>query len=485
MSSLRRTAARSIQWTAVSGGFAALVQLIQVALLARLLSPADFGLAAMASVVVGFAQAYADMGFSNALIYRGDNDRRILSTLYWTNLVAGLGLFLIVVLATPWISRLYGEPRVQGILLIAALSLLVTPIGQQFRILLQREFLFKALSIMEIASRTAGLATALATAALLDQGAYSIVWGQLTSAGMQAAGLLAIGIRQWPPALHFDRRDLRGYVRFGLFQLGERGLNQASRDLDKFLIGILLNADLLGVYQVASQIMRAPYRLLSPIVARVSVSAFAKIRLDDEKLRRGYVEVTRIVSLVTLPTYVGIGVLADPLTRTFLGPSWGAAGPVLATLVPLGALYSIGNLFGGLLIAKGRADIGFYVNALRLALYAPAIWFGARYGVQGVAWALCLVTGLILFPIGIRVRRWLIGQPASEFLRAFSTSLPAALVMGLAVSIVDDLWLRSASPLLRIVFGIPVGVLVYSSIAWWREKELLRTYFHSFSFKRY
>ncbi len=480
MSSLRRTAARSIQWTAVSGGFAALAQLTQVAVLARLLSPADFGLAAMASVVVGFAQAYADMGFSNALIYRGDNDRRILSTLYWTNLAAGLVLFLIVALGTPWISRLYGEPRVQGILLIAALTLLVTPIGQQFGILLQREFRFKALSIIEIASRAAGLTTALWTAARLDQGAYAIVWGQLAAASVQAAGLLAIGIRHWPLSLHFDRRDLRGYVSFGLFQLGERGLNQASRDLDKFLIGVLLSADLLGVYQVASQIMLAPYRLLSPIVARVSMSAFAKIRLEDDKLRRGYVEVTRVVSLVTLPIYAGMGILADPLTQGFLGHRWDAAGSVLATLVPLGALYSIGNLFGGLLIAKGRADIGFYFNALRMALYAPAIWIGARYGVQGVAAALCLVTGLILFPIGIRVRRWLIGQPASEFLQAFSTSLLAALVMSLAVGILDHAWLHFASPLPRLAVGVPVGVVVYTAIVWWRERARLLEYFRLF-----
>jgi O-antigen/teichoic acid export membrane protein len=151
--SLRLQAAGGVKWTAASMITTTVVGLVQLAVLTRLLTRADFGLMAMIMTVIGFAQVYGDMGFSSAIIYRQDATRDQLSTLYWANLIGSFGIF---VSSSPSSHRSRprssASPTCSRPMLVASLIFLITPFGQQFQMLLQKELLFRRLAAIEISA---------------------------------------------------------------------------------------------------------------------------------------------------------------------------------------------------------------------------------------------------------------------------------------------------------------------------------------------
>lgn len=458
--SLMRSAIAGIKWTSASTIVVTLVQLAQLAVLARLLQPSDFGLMAMGMVVIGFGQTFADMGVSNAIIHRQDATADQLSSLYWLNLAVGLVLFILVVALAPLVAAFYAEPRLRDLLLASAFMFLIAPIGQQFQALLQKELLFERLAKVEVTVTVFGFLIAILSA-LAGQGAFALVWCQLAVVTGTTLLLARLGGRVWRPRLHFALADLQGYLGFGLYQMGERSLRHLTVNLDKVLIGRLLGAQALGVYSVAYQLMIRPMQALNPIVTRVAFPIFSRIQTDDTRVRRGYLRMIQIIAFVSMPMYLGLFAVADPVITALLGARWHAAVGVFQILVFLGLGYSLGNPLGSLLLAKGRADLGFWCNVVALVLYGVAVTIGTRWGVEGVAWAILLTAVAILFPLEFALRWYLVRMRPIEFLRSFLPFLAlGAFVAGVVMA--ADRALGFDSPHLRLAILVPVGIAAYA-----------------------
>jgi lipopolysaccharide exporter len=475
MPNLRIQALRGVKWTTFSNGAILILQLCQLAVLSRLLSPADYGLMAVTTVVVGFAQCYADMGVSFAIIHQQDVSQEKLSSLYWLNWLVGGLVFLVVAASAPLVAWFYGEPRLTALMLWAALAFLIAPLGQQFHVLLQKQLEFKALSLIEISTVVAGVAFSI-SAALAGMGVFALVWGGLTAVTMRTALLAILGFRRWRPSMRFQRADLKGFVSFGAYQMGERSINYLGGNLDKLFIGYLLNSQALGYYNMAYQLMLRPLQVLNPILTRVATPIFAKVQDDNGLIRRGYLEMIQIIALVSFPIYAAMLVLAEPLLGALLGDKWLPAVPVFQILTLLGFFYSLGNLLGTILIAKGRADLGFYLNVLMIFLYAAAIWLGAKWGIEGIAWGLVIATGGVLFPVGFFLRWRLVEMRPDEYVKAFvpilfDVSIVSVLVYflnsKLSAAIGGGHWHRLA------IF-MACGMLIYSALLYLRHKPLLK-----------
>jgi lipopolysaccharide exporter len=461
MMSLRRRAAAGVKWTSLSTSFSAALQVVQLAVLARLLDPADFGLMAMVMVVQGFAQAYVDMGISQAIIHRRSPTAGELSSLYWLNLAAGGMVCGLVVAVSPLVAGLYGEPRLARLLGVMAAAFVITPLGQQFQVLLEKELRFNRLAVVECAAAATSVGTSIVLAAL-RHGVWSLVWGQLAGTLVRSGSLAVIGWREWRPRLHFRRAEVRGYLRFGMFQVGERSVNFLAWNLDKLLIGSLLGATALGFYNVAYQLMVKPFQTLNPVLTRVAFPALAQAQDDDARLRVGYLDVLRAISLVMFPVYVGMIVVAEPLVQQVLGARWLPAVPVFQVLCVLGLFYSVGNPIGSLLLAKGRADVGFYFNVVGVCVYAAAIWIGSRGGVPGVATALVVGSAGVLYPLEFAVRWRLVRMRPGEYARALAPALATALAMGGVVLLVRGSVLRG-NDLASLALMVAVGGAVYAA----------------------
>lgn len=462
--SLTHQAASGVKWRSLALVAKASVQFISVALLARLLSPDDFGLMSMAIVVTGFAQAFSDFGLSNAIIHHQNASREQLSSLYWLNLVVGFCIFILLQAAIPLASVYYQEPRLEPVLGWASLTFLITPFGQQFQSLLRQELRFKTLSLIEIIQ---GLAYALTAVyfALAGYGVLSLVWGILIQTIVGVTLLISVAKRaHWLPSLHFNYRGLSGFIQFGLFQMGERSLNYISTNIDYLIIGRFLGSEALGYYNLAYNLMRLPVSYINPVVVSVAFPAFARVQHEDALLRKGYAKILHYLSSMTFPIMAGILVVAPLLVPLVYGTQWTPAVPVVRIFALLGIIKSLGNPLSSLLLAKGRADLGFWMNLVGIVGYSISNLIGVRWGIEGVAISSLLASSLILLPIDFYLRWLTVRMSIQNFWTAIkrptiSTSLMLAVLLPL-LKILENL----GHAVVELTILLIIGVVVYASM---------------------
>ncbi len=469
---LRREAAQAVRWTGLSALTSTLFQLVQLVLLSRLLTPADFGLMAMVTLVVGFAQAFSDVGIGNAIIHHRDTTASELSDLYWINVMAGTSFFLLLTVVAPLIGAAYGDTRVVDLLRWSAVSCFVVSLAQQFQVLLQRDLRFYELWRAEVPSQLTGLFVGL-FAALAAQGAYALVWAQLATSSVNSALLLRIGLRHWRPEIALQGAPVARHLKFGAYQLGERGLYFLRWNLDKILVGGLLGAQSLGYYNVSYQLMLRPLQLFNPILTRALFPLFSRVQYDDERLRRGFLDTIRIVAFVLFPVYAMLAAVPDWVLVTILGRNWIGAAPLLGVLALLGFFYALGNPVGSLLLAKGRVGLGLVLNIVVLGVYSIAVWLGSTHGAFGVAIALVIAMATVVFPLGFVVRWVVIRLSPTDYVRAFLPALAASALLAALLRLGHALLpYEGKEPLALLVAG-PVGALLYGTIAWAMGRKFL------------
>lgn len=458
--SLKKSAVSGIKWTGSSAVVTTALQFIRLAVLARLLSPNDFGLMAMLMIIIGLAQSLSDMGISNAIIHRQDIDAQQLSSLYWLNIIAGIIVFFIVLLSTPVVAWVYGEPILQEIIPWASAIFLILPWAQQHQILLQKELNFKAISVIRIAGDLIGLAVAI-IAAYRQQGVLSLVFGQLAAAMGQTVLFLYVGTSKgWGPRFHFAKKDLQEFLSFGLYQMGEKILAHFISRIDQFFIGILVNAEALGYYNLAFNLTLQPQTVINPIITRVAFPLFAKMQNDNERLKRGYLLTLNILSTINFPFMMGLAVVAPTFIPLVIGDQWNDAVALVQILALVGLLRSTANPVGSLLLAKGRADLGFKLTLGVFFLQILCIYLAGHYG--GLFGITIAVLGVQIFRfvlVYLVAVRNLIGPCLVDYFSAMAPSFYAAVVMTIILTLVPVL-LRGDIATITIA-QISLGVSIY------------------------
>ena len=476
--SLRRTAARGATWTGASTVSTTALQLIQLAALAHLLPREAFGLLSMVMIVLGFSQPFADMGMSNAIIQRQEATKSQLSTLYWLNIFAGVLVYAILLFTIPLITRFFKEPRLAEILQIAICTYLIIPIGQQFRILLQKELRFRTLAMVEMASTVVGTVVTL-VAAILGYGVVSIIYGQLVNVSLKSLLFCKIGWRTWRPQLCFRPKELDGFVSFGLFQMGERSINYLAANLDYVFIGRFLGAEALGIYSIAYQLIILPLQKFNPILTRVAFPVFAMKQNDDVALRRGYMELTKILLMVVLPCLVGLAVVAPTAIPVVLGTKWQASIAVTQILVMVGIIKALTNPVGSIWLAKGRADLGFKWNVFVVTANALVFWLSVKSGILAVAWAYVFVSAIHFVLICILLKR-MIDLDLRHYSHVFKKPICATIAMVFVVQLVYLVTQTVAGPNVWELTALVVsGAAAYVFVLFNIEREFIGSLFMS------
>jgi O-antigen/teichoic acid export membrane protein len=468
---LRKQAVSGVKWNGLAIGIITSLQFVKVPILAHLLSPSDFGLMGMIMVFIGFAQSFADMGVSNAIIFRQDTTKDQLSSLYWLNIFAAVFVFCIVCMCAPLIVKFYHEPRLSHLLYLTALIFLISPLGQQFQILLQKELKFDVLAKIQITATIVNMTVTIGLA-FAGLGVYSLIWGQLAASSVKVALLCGSGWQEWKPSLHFAKDDLRGYMSFGFYQMGERAINYLSANMDYLLIGRFLGPAALGFYTLAYEMVIFPLSKINPVITRVMFPIFSKIQGDNNAFRVGYGKVMNYITLVSFPMMAGMFFVAPEFITLFFGEKWEPSIMVLQILCMVGAFKSLGNPIGVVLLAKGRADIGFFWNILAMILVIFTVMIGANWGINGVAFgilALQLPFFLIIQPIVNR----LIEMKFIQYLKSVRTPFVCSAVMIIGI-IFLKLCMKNLSAPIVFTSTIISGAIVYISAFFLIDKNTFR-----------
>ena len=460
---LRRQALAGTRWTALATAVGTALQLLQVAIVARILTPADFGLMALVLVILGFVQSYADLGLSQALIARGPVEPARFAAFFWLNVLLGLGLFAALLVSAATLAALLGAPELAPLLPWAGVSLLILPWGQGFQSLLQKELRFKPIAVAEMSGSVAGAAVAI-TSAWKGAGVYALIWGQLANALVRTLPIAVQGWRSHRPALRLSLVELRGDLRFGAFQMGERTLGLINARLDQLLIGAVLGAEALGYYNLAWQMTLQPLARINPVVMRVAFPLFARIQNDRPRVQRGYFQAQRLLGAINFPLFLGLAVLAPVLVPAVFGTQWTPAVALVQLLAGVAMFRAVGNPVGALLLSQGRADLGFAANLVISLLQVPAVVVGARVGgAAGVAVALLALQAGVFGLAYLVLIRPVLGSCLGAYLGSIARPLLAASIMTVAMALLPAP--ASWAPWTQLALYSGVGVLVYMIVS--------------------
>jgi PST family polysaccharide transporter len=387
---------RSVHGAAITVGSLAAkfaLNLGSTMILARLLTPQDFGLLSMVMSVTGLVTIFLDLGLATATVQSPSLDHPRVNALFWLNVLFGLAMGAVMAAAAPLLAWFFHEPRLTAIGAVLGGVMLLEGFAIQHQALLRRRMRFGALGVSEIAS----LATAVVVAVFLAwRGAsyWALVWMRVADA---AVGVVALWLLcDWRPSRPSGFREARSLVMFGSQISLARFVRYASRNLDRLLIGRVLGADVLGLYAKASGWLVSPFQQLAWPVARLAVPVLSRLQDEPSRFRTYYRAGLSIIAMFGVPIIVYIFVDASRVIRLVLGAQWTDTIPILRLLAPVAvvALFQIG--FQWCYVALGRADRQLVWETGSAVATIAAFAVGLRWGVMGVAGAYSLASVLLL-----------------------------------------------------------------------------------------
>ena len=458
---LDRSLAQGLAWT---GGIRWTGQLVSWAItivVARLLTPADYGLAGMVAVYTGFTLLLCEAGLTAALLRRHHTLPVAEAQLGGFAALLGVGGWLLSMLLAVPLARFFDQPAVRDIVMVASIGFI--PRGLQIlpRGIMARDLDFRRLAWID-GLEALGQALVTLTLALSGAGVWSLVGGTLSGAFIGAVASFTWSPQRlaWPR--HFA--TIASDVIFGSKVLGSQLAWYAYSNADFAVVGWMLGPKLLGAYSVAWTLANIPVDRVSSLVSRVAPAYFAAASRDREQLRRHLLHLTEGLALVTFPACVGFALVAGDLVPVVLGAQWSAAVVPLAMLACMAAIRSIFVVGPPVLVFTGQVERNLWFSITCAVLLPVAFTIAAQWGIVAVAltWLLVypLFASIFLFRHALRAVRlgW------SEYLRALRDPALATGAMVAAVLLFQDLAVTTPATAKRLVLEVIVGAVVYVAV---------------------
>lgn len=467
MSVIRNQLHKGVKWTGISTLIITAVQIIQFAFLGKLMSISEFGLVGMITTIVVFAQIVLDLGFGTAVIQKEAVSERVLSSLFWLNVVVGIGLFVSLSLFSPLIAMYFQRSELTDLIRLLAVMFLIAPVGQQCQYLLQKELRFNLLGTIEAGTTIISFIT-MVVLILTISPIYAYVISQVVMNSLKGLLYFICYQKKWRPSFVFDLSECKEYLAFGAYQLASRLVNRIGSNLDVILIGRFMGAEALGIYNLAYQIVTIPVLKINPIITRVAFPVFSKSQQNQVLLTDGFLHMTKLLSLVSFPILMGLTAVSNVFILTIFGEKWLDAVPILQIMAVVGILRVLMNPNGSIILAKGKANIAFYWDTAVLVVYSAALWLAVMTNkLEVVAWTYAGVS-LVNFFVGRWLLNWLIQLRFRQYLKTISVPfLLALLVTTIAFCLkkISILYFHQTS-MWPLIFSVGISAVVYIFLLW-------------------
>lgn len=387
---------RGVFWSAVQKYSGIVIQLLVSAVLARLLSPSEFGVVALASVLIVFIQLFSDMGLGAAIVQRNDLDEEDYDHLFSFSVYLGVFLALIVLVSSYFVASFYGDELLIPIVQLMAIPLLLGTVNMVPNSLLAKAKRFKFLALRTLAFQViSGVISVVA--ALLGMGCFSL----LISPIFTSFGVLFVNFRQYPRRFHFrmDWSPLKRIFSYSFFYFLFCVSNYFTRNLDKLIIGKHFSMADLGYYEKSYRLMMLPLQQITHVVTPVMHPIFADLQNEKGRMGMDYGKILRLLSMVSFPVGVFLYFAADNLICLVYGSQWIPAIPVFEILtfsVPIQVLIAT---TGAIYQASGRTDWLFYAGTFHSFITIVGFLLAA-YGwgsVEAMAWAFVITMNVHFF----------------------------------------------------------------------------------------
>lgn len=469
----RKKAVSGAGWVAADKWSNRLTSLVILTVLGRLLSPADFGVVAIATAFLAFVAVFADQGFARALVQRAELPAVYPTTSFWVSLGSSMILGAGVAFSAPAVSAVFdGGETLTRVIQVSSIALVLNAVASTPAALLERNFDFRALAIRRFMGTVAGGVSAVA-AAIAGLGVWSLVIQTLVTAIVSLVTLWLAST--WRPSFAFSLTALRHLWSVGGSIIGMELVSLVNSQADRLLIGAALSPEAVGYYYLAIRVVAIMVDLFSAVFSGASLTTFSRLQNDRPRLLAWFYKLTSMSSTTAIPVFALALVTAPVMLPFVFGPQWGPSVVLFQVLSLLGALNAVAYFDRSVLIAIGKAKAAFLLTLGQALLGVALVIVAVPWGVMAVAVAVT-TRQYLYWPMRLFTLKRNVGVSPGKYLgqwlRPFLTSLVAIIPSVVLAFFAPDF--ASDSPVGFVAANAALVVGIYALGVW----LLNRTYFH-------
>lgn len=445
-------------WTGLERIGARGLQFVIEIIIARILTPSDYGLIGMLAIFMGIAQTFLDSGFANALIQKKDRSLTDYSTVFYFSITIGAILYVILYYSAPLIAEFYHQPALAEITRVYMLTLLFNglTIVPTAKLTINLEFRLQA-AITIIAILLSGIIGIYC--AYNDLGVWALVWQGISLAVFR---LIFIWIfSKWRPLLIFSIGSFKRLFSFGSKLLVSSLINNIYSNISTLIIGKVFQAKDLGYFTRANQFTLLPATLITGIVLKVNFPILSQLQDDDKNLISAYKTLLRTPVYILYPILITLSILAKPFIDVLLGDIW----TPVATLIPILAIgylcEPLTHINLNLLYVKGRSDLVMKLEFIKKPIAFVMLICAIPFGLKGMCLSMTLYD-FIAFAVNCHYTKKLLNYGLSQQVKALLPILGYCIVMGLIESTV---YITHFPSLYKLLAGGTIGIITYMIIS--------------------
>ena len=458
MIDFRRNVSLGVRWLGIGHFFNYFIQFILYAILARLLSPKDFGALGVAFSFYNIAFIFGELGFSSALVQRKEL-RDIHKTItFWISFSFGLVFLLVGISLSSFLASFFKTPLIKPLVLLLSFNFFINSLGVVHLSLLKRDLFFKKISLVEIFSGIISLVTTLILV-FRGWGIISLGWGYLSASFLRVV-LLWVNYR-FLPTLEINWEAFLELFYFGRNIFGFRVISYLSGNIDIFLIAKLLGQKTLGYYSLALSLVNIPRQKISFIVSQVMFPALSKIQDNLSEIRNAYYKLIRYASAINFPLMIGLIFIAPYFVKLVYSSRWEAMIIPLQILSVYGLVFSLSTFLGSFFNSLGRPDCSFKLGLVSSFILILAILSTFKFGLRGLSFSL-VVYSLFVNIIGNIMLFKIIKGSFLDYLNSVRSSFLSSLIMSVGLFLLVILSKRFLiSDILLLFIMIGLGGVIY------------------------
>ena len=469
--SLKSKAINGVMWSAVERFSVQGIQFILTIIIARLVSPSDYGLIAMLGIFLAIAQTFIDSGFSNALIQKQDRTETDFSTVFYFNIAVGVVVYVLLYLCSPFIASFYNEPKLDLVTKVVGLNLIISSFSvvQRAKLTIALNFKLQAVAslIAVVISGAVGVYMA-----YVGYGVWAIAFQALLNNFLNT--LLLWLLAKWIPRICFSWESFKGLFGFGSKLLLSALLHTIYTNLYNIVIGKKFSATDLGYYNRAYTIAYFPSNNVNNIITRATYPILCSIQNDNEKLKNTFAQYSRISTYIIFPLMIGVCILANPLVTLILTDKWLQVVPLLQIMCIAYMWEPIMGINNSIVNAKGHSDYFLIAEIFKKIIAISILLITIPFGIRIMCYGLIIYSFCDIFIMS----RFTYKIIHCSFLFQIKSIYPIILlniITGIGIYLTSKL---VQDPTLKLAIGIITGVSLYIGITCLfnlKELQIIRT----------
>ena len=428
-------------------------------IMARILTPADYGLVGMLTIFIAVSQSLIDSGFSQALIRKQDRQEVDNSTVFYFNIIVGVGLYLILFFSAPLIAKFYNEPLLSPITRVISLSVVFNSLAVVQRALLTARLDFKTQAVASCLGATISGVNGI-WMAYSGFGVWSIVWQQVSN--LAIVTILLWILSKWKPILAYSWKSFRELFGFGSKLLASGLLETLYRNIYLIVIGKIFNASDLGYYTRANQFASLPSSNVTGIIQRVTFPVLCSIQDDTAQLTDVYRRMLRMSAFIIFPPMLLMAAVAKPMIVTILTEKWLFSAVLLQICCMAMMWYPVHAINLDILQVKGRSDLFLKLEIIKKILGVAMLCITIPFGLIAMCWGM-VINSIIALIINSHYTSRLINL---GIITQLGDLMPTLLLSsGIAVIVYCTVTFIPMNPVLAFAVGVVEGVVLFIGMA--------------------